>query len=433
MDRHQPHGVQALGLERGLAFAGLGEVAGLGVGEEAAQVAALGALVLAGQAHQLAQVREPAVAAGAGERRQVVAGGDDRALEQHLERRALGVLALGGQQARHAAVRRLDGVPQAAAGVAVLGQLHQLVRVRAVEGRGEDGQQRLLVMRVGEHAQPGEAVADLLLAPVAAAADHVRGQALLLERFLEQAQGRGRADEHDHVAGAPAAVELGAQAVGEQARLGAPPGLVSPLRQAEPRRQLVPPLRAGDEQLDGRLPLRRADVEQPQRPVLVDAELLAAGLQRREALAQLRAEGGVEDVQQLLAAAEVDRQAANLARVELGRAAAEDVHVGVAEAVDRLELVADREQVVALQRPQDAELDRVRVLELVDHDQLEALRPLGARRLVVQKVAGAQLEVVEVDRRPLGLRVVVGRAVAVQQRVDQRQRPPAWKSAHRAR
>ena len=64
VDRHQPHGVQALGLERGLALARLGEVARGGVGEEAAQVAALGALVLAGQPHQLAQVREPAVAAG---------------------------------------------------------------------------------------------------------------------------------------------------------------------------------------------------------------------------------------------------------------------------------------------------------------------------------------------------------------------------------
>jgi len=35
VDRHQPHGVQALGLERGLALARLGEIACLGVGEEA--------------------------------------------------------------------------------------------------------------------------------------------------------------------------------------------------------------------------------------------------------------------------------------------------------------------------------------------------------------------------------------------------------------
>ena len=173
----------------------------------------------------------------------------------------------------------------------------------------------------------------------------------------------------------------------------------------------------------GGWPGGRADVEQPQRAVLVDRELLAA----RPAAAMKRApssgaNAALSDVQQLLAAAEVDRQAADLARVELRRPAAEDVHVRVPEAVDRLELVADREQVVALERPQDAELDRVRVLELVDHDQLEALRPALAGRRVVEQVAGAQLEVVEVDRRPLGLRVVVGGAVAVQQRVDERER-----------
>ena len=64
MDGHQAHGVEAVGLEGGLALAGFGEVAGGGVGEEAAQVAALGALVVAGEAHQLAEVREAAVAAG---------------------------------------------------------------------------------------------------------------------------------------------------------------------------------------------------------------------------------------------------------------------------------------------------------------------------------------------------------------------------------
>ena len=73
VDRHQADGVQALGFERGLALARLGEVAGLGVGEEAAEVAALGAFVLAREAHELAQVREPAVAAGPRERGQVVA------------------------------------------------------------------------------------------------------------------------------------------------------------------------------------------------------------------------------------------------------------------------------------------------------------------------------------------------------------------------
>ena len=96
VDRHEPHGVQALGLERGLALARLGQVLPDRVDEEAAQVAALRALVLARQPHQLAQVRQPAVAAGAGEDREVVAGRGDRALQQHLDRAA----------ARRAAARR---------------------------------------------------------------------------------------------------------------------------------------------------------------------------------------------------------------------------------------------------------------------------------------------------------------------------------------
>ncbi len=72
-------------------------------------------------------------------------------------------------------------------------------------------------------------------------------------------------------------------------------------------------------------------------------------------------------------------------------AGAEDRDVGVAEAVDRLELVADEEHV--LRRPAREQVDqlalqRVRVLELVDHDRAEtqllgladrARRPRGGR------------------------------------------------------
>ena len=52
---------------------------------------------------------------------------------------------------------------------------------------------------------------------------------------------------------------------------------------------------------------------------------------------------------------------------------AEDLHVGVAEAVDRLELVADEEE-LGVGRPQqvdDLGLQAVRVLELVDEDRAE--------------------------------------------------------------
>ena len=272
VDRHQAHGVQALGLERGLALARLGEVAGLGVGEEAAQVAALGALVLARQPHQLAQVREPAVAAGAGERRR------GRSRWRRSRARAAPPAARAGRArarrpagARPRLSGRLDGVPQAAAGVAVLGRGAR-ARPCPRRGRARRGRSAAPPRRAGWRARAARRGRRGPAPGSSSRGRRPRTSAGPAPRAPPRAAAGddGRADEHDHVAGAPAAVELGAQAVGDQPRLGAPPGLVSPLRQAEPRRQLVPPLRAGDEQLDGRLALRRADVEQPQRPVLVD-------------------------------------------------------------------------------------------------------------------------------------------------------------------
>ena len=60
-------------------------------------------------------------------------------------------------------------------------------------------------------------------------------------------------------------------------------------------------------------------------------------------------------------------------RVRGGVAAlAEHAHVGVAEAVDRLELVADREQVVVGQQVDQLVLQGIRVLVLVHHHLLEA-------------------------------------------------------------
>ena len=262
MDRHQAHGVQPLGLERRLALAGLGEVALGRVGQERAQVAPLGALELAGQAHQLAQVGEPPVAAGPGEHGEVVAGGHDRLLEQGLHGRPLGPLALGGEKARDGGDPLAGGQSRARSPWTAPhrppllrpapASSDQVVRGRAAERRGEHREQRGLVVRVGQHAQPGEPVADLLLRPVAAPADDVGGQALLLQRLLEQPQRRGRAHEHHDLAGAPARVDLRPQPVGDAAGLRAPPRLVAAAREAEPGTQVVPALRGGDQQLDRR-------------------------------------------------------------------------------------------------------------------------------------------------------------------------------------
>ena len=124
--------------------------------------------------------------------------------------------------------------------------------------------------------------------------------------------------------------------------------------------------------------------------------------------------------------AEVDRERDRAAsRLKLGAALAEQAHVGVAEAVDRLQLVADREEVVAVERPEDRELACVRVLELVDHQQLEALRPGPANALpLAQQLAREQLEVVEVGGAALLLGVCVGGAEATEQLVDERARLP---------
>ncbi len=92
----------------------------------------------------------------------------------------------------------------------------------------------------------------------------------------------------------------------------------------------------------------------------------------------------------------------------------------MAKAVDRLELVADREQVVALQRGEDRELARVGVLELVDHQQLVALRPCAADGLALgQQQPCAQLQVVEVDGPAVALELLVAPSERLQQHVDQ--------------
>ncbi len=207
-----------------------------------------------------------------------------------------------------------------------------------------------------------------------------------------------------------------AQPVRDQPRLRAPPRLGGEARQAEVG--VVPAARVGDQELDRRIGGHRVGVEEPQRAVGGDR----AGHQRRERRAELGRERAVEHVEQLLARAEVARQPPHAGLAEPRPALAEDRHVGVAEAVDRLELVADREQVVALERLEHVELEPVRVLELVDHDQLEPLGPRGAGGGVGEQVAHPQLEVGEVDRGAGGLGGVERAAEAVEQVVEQDQR-----------
>ena len=84
----------------------------------------------------------------------------------------------------------------------------------------------------------------------------------------------------------------------------------------------------------------------------------------------------------------VERRAA--AAAPPPRALAEHLDVGVAEAVDRLELVADEEHVLragpAAQQVDDVALQPVRVLELVDHDARK--RSCSASRIARRRAAG---------------------------------------------
>ena len=145
----------------------------------------------------------------------------------------------------------------------------------------------------------------------------------------------------------------------------------------------------------------------------------AAGLEREEAaLAEGRVEGQVDGVEQLPAAAEVALQGGQAAApAQLGRGAVEDPHVGVAEAVDRLQAVADGEQAIATEQREDLGLQRVDVLELVHHHGVEAAGPAPAQVVAgEQEVAHAELEVVEVEA---GGRALEAR-VAVRERDQQR-------------
>jgi hypothetical protein len=135
-----------------------------------------------------------------------------------------------------------------------------------------------------------------------------------------------------------------------------------------------------------------------------------AGGQRPESIEQRRAER-VHRSQHLRRRAEVAAEGDHLGPRLAGARAlgAEHLEVRVPKPVDRLVLVADDEQARggAAKRLDEVDLDRVRVLELVDQDVIEALAPFAPRGRRPQQLEGAQLEVGEVERRAGGLRVLV--------------------------
>ena len=85
--------------------------------------------------------------------------------------------------------------------------------------RGERSQQRLVVERVGDRRQQGADVGDLLLGPVAAAADDVWAQAGALERVLVGVEAGEGAQQDDHRAAVDALVGQLPQPRRQEARL----------------------------------------------------------------------------------------------------------------------------------------------------------------------------------------------------------------------
>src|SRR5215468_161942 len=135
---------------------------------------------------------------------------------------------------------------------------------------------------------------------------------------------------------------------------------------------------------------------------------LGRGRELLELPAEMRAEELVDNGEHLGTRAVVERQGQRL----LGGLAplAEDLDVGVPESVDRLELVADEEE-LRLRRPEqvdDLGLEAVRVLELVDEDRAEArLLALAQLRLRAEQIARLELQVLEVERGLVRLRLGV--------------------------
>jgi len=263
----------------------------------------------------------------------------------------------------------------------------------ADERRGEHGHESLVVVAVVQQAQIGKQVDYLLLVVVVAAGraegrEPERPQLLLIKPRI----GARGEQEHDLARRRLASVDQVAHARGDVPRLG-----LAPVRAGVGVARLV-----GHEQLDGG-PERRVGEA-------------ARGVERLEGLAEVRCEQVVDHVEHLGARAVVLGQREHAA--DLLAPLAEDLDVGVPEAIDRLELVADEEQlrVLACEKIHELALEAVRVLELVDHDRLEAPALAPADLLVVAKeLAHEKLEVLEVERRLAVLGGAVGAVVGEQE------------------
>ena len=246
------------------------------------------------------------------------------------------------------------------------------------ERRRQDGGERLVVVAVVQQPQVGEEVDHLLLAEVAAARRTVRRQPSL------------RSADSYRSASVPAA-NRSTISPRAAAPLSTSSRTLRAIERASPSRQLVPApcsLLVAHLQLDGMTEHRVGKLTRGSERLVVVPELLTEEVvDRSEHLGPRAVVAGQRQVLR-----------GRLAAV------AEDGDVGVPEAVDRLELVADEEHVrragPAAHQVDHVALQSVRVLELVDHDRAEAqLLELAHLVVVAQQVARVELEVFEVERR----------------------------------
>ena len=397
VDRQQAHRVGTFLLRHGVGLLGAD---GLLPGDEAnepLEIRAAQLLVRSREARELAEVRVPPLPVGSREHREVVVvlaehslaeeleGGVGRELEQAVvplpkreQHAAIVVREVGGQSSLDAAEDRL------AMGVRP-DQDERVVR-DTDERRCEHGQERLVVVAVVEEPQIREQVDDLLLTEVAAPSRSVGRKVERAELLLEPLRVGACCEEEDDLPGRrDAGVDELADTTRDVPRLGA-----APMDTRLTRCSLV-----RDEQLD-RVPERR---------------LTRAGrrLEALELVAELGGEELVHRFEHLGPGPVVLRQREDRRRRRA--ALTEDRDVGVAEAVDRLELVAHDEQIAAVvgrQKVEQLGLQAVRVLELVHHDRAEPLPlPLANGLVVTQEVARAELEILEVEGRLAVLRVCV--------------------------
>ncbi len=220
--------------------------------------------------------------------------------------------------------------------------------------------------------------------------------------------------------GLAAAVSLGGRAARRRHRQPVerrPSSFVAP---SCPRRRCIDRLKTYPTRLD-----RPEEFDRRCRP-----KLRAMGSKRLVLRAHFVAEQGVDELDHGRLAAEVQRQRQAAGGRNLVAEAAEDVRIGPAEAIDRLLVVAHEEELAVghaavAQGPHQFDLQRVGVLEFIDQQQPglrgQPLPQLRAGRAGNQ-VAGADQQVVEIQRRQFGLALLKGVGQAVRDRQEAERR-----------